>query len=352
MRVVVGLSGGVDSSVAAALLKEQGHDVIGVTMKLWNGKYKGGTKDACFSPHEQDDIDAAKKIADMLGIEHHVIDCADDYDKTIIQYFKDSYINGLTPNPCVRCNAEFKFGLLPLLAEKKLGKFDKFATGHYARVLYSDTACCYSLHMAKCIKKDQSYFLSRLSQDQLSKIMLPLGDFASKAEVRELARKYSFETADKDDSMDFYSGDIAELIDKPDEIGNIVDLNGRILGKHNGFWHYTIGQRHGLNISAAEPMYVVDIKSCHNAVVVGTRDQACKNSFKVKDIRWTTNDPSMTITVDVKIRSSGHNLYRCSLGMDGIVTSIEQDKPMFGVTPGQFAVFYCGDMVVGSGIIC
>lgn len=156
----------------------------------------------------------------------------------------------------------------------------------------------------------------------------------------------------KDDSMDFYSGNIAELLDKPNEICNIVDLNGKIIGKHNGFWHYTIGQRHGLNISSSEPMYVIDIKTRHNTIVVGTREQACKTSFKVKDIHWTNYDPKLDILVGVKIRSAGHNEYFCKLYKDGTIECIDENNQMFGVAPGQFAVFYSCEMVVGSGVIC
>ena len=359
MKIVVGLSGGVDSSVVAALLKAQGHDVIGVTMQLCDQANPHPGK-GCFCMSQLDEIETARRIAQKLGIEHHVIDCSKEYADTILKYFTNEYKAGNTPNPCVICNAKFKFGLLLKLIEEKIGKFDKFATGHYARVLYSESVNCYSLHAAHCREKDQSYFLSRLTQEQLAKVMFPLGEFESKEDVRALAVKYELETAEKEDSQDFYSGNKAELIE--DETfdlirgecvcGRVVDINGNKLGHHGGYWKYTIGQRHGFSCKSADPMYVLKILPETNTLVVGTKDQTYRSSFKVKDINWITADPSMTITVDVKIRSSGSNFYHCSLGMDGHVVCLESGKQMFGVTPGQFAVFYCGDMVVGSGVIC
>ena len=355
MKIVVGLSGGVDSSVVACMLKRQGHEVVGVTMKLWSGKYKGGSKDACFSPDEDKDIASAKALCDRLGIEHHVIDCSKEYDDTIIKYFKDSYASGKTPNPCVRCNAEFKFGMLPMMAKKKLGDFDKFATGHYASIELHNGK--FYLKKARCNEKDQSYFLSRLSQEQLSMALFPLGRVKSKNTTRRLAKMYGLDVADKPDSMDFYSGDVNELIGKPDQIGNILDQNMNVIGKHNGYWHYTIGQRKGLNVSSLVPLYVTDIKACHNAIVVGPIETAMKDHFKIENINWFVDysNEANTNKCNIKIRSNGktHRGYVVKYSIDTTLDdNIIMDEPMFGVTPGQLAVAYDDNgYVVCSGYI-
>lgn len=350
LRIAVGLSGGVDSSVVAALLKEQGHEVIGVTMKLCdsNNPHPGN---GCFCMSQLNEINTAKRIAEKINIKHYVIDCSKEYSDTILKYFRDEYKLGHTPNPCVVCNAKFKFGIFLDLIETKIGKFDKFATGHYAHVSRSPNGI-YSLNKARCTEKDQTYFLSRLSQKQLSKVMFPLGDFESKEDVREYAKKFGLETATKKDSQDFYSGNKMDLISDTPSItsGNVINSNGDVIGNHEGYWKYTIGQRHGFYCKSTEPMYVLKIFPETNTLMVGSKDQAFTSSFKVKDVIWLMNDPCMSVTVDVKIRSSGKNTYRCSLDMDGNVQSLNNEK-MFGVTSGQFAVFYSADLLVGSGVI-
>ena len=350
LRIAVGLSGGVDSTVVAALLKEQGHEVIGVTMQLCDS-HNPHSGQGCFCISQLDEIDTAKRIADQLGIEHHVIDCSKEYSNVILNYFRREYKLGHTPNPCVVCNEKFKFGLFLDLVEKKIGKFDKFATGHYAHVSYSPDGF-YVLNKARCKEKDQTYFLSRLSQKQLSKVMFPLGDFESKEIVREYAKRYNLETATKKDSQDFYSGNKIELISPTSDVtvGYVTNTNGDIIGHHAGYWKYTVGQRRGFSCRSSEPMYVLKIIPETNTLIVGTRKEAFTSSFKLKDIVWLMNDPCMSITVDVKIRSSGKNTYRCSLDMDGNITCLNNIK-MFGVTSGQFAVLYSTDMVVGSGVI-
>ena len=347
-KVLVGLSGGVDSSVTACIVTEEyGRDnVTGVTMKLWNGKYKGGSKDACFSQHEDDDIKCAERLCQKLGIQHLVIDCSEEYDNTIINYFRNSYKNGETPNPCIRCNAEFKFGLMPNLA-KKFVKFDKFATGHYCRIKNIDGK--YTLQMARNKKKDQSYFLSRLSQEQLITTLFPIGEIETKDQVREIARIFHLDVSEKDDSMDFYSGEINELLRFEPRIGDIVDLNSNIIGKHLGYWHYTIGQRHGLNISSKEPLYVVDIKPCQNRIVVGNKTQACCKSFKLKNINWFLDIKDNSKYYPIKIRSNGNFLNGKIIDNEIIL-----EKEAFGVTPGQTAVVYTkqtSGCIVCSGII-
>lgn len=349
MKIAVGLSGGVDSSVAALLLKEAGHEVTGVTMKLWrNGRYRGGERDACYGPHEAEDIDRASDLAHSLGIAYHVFDCSEEYERAIVGYFRETSLKGLTPNPCVMCNAAMKFGLLPQMARKDGLAFDRFATGHYARIVRTDggrLAVCRAVDT----KKDQSYFLYRLSQEQLAEIMFPLGDL-TKTEVRKIAAEHGLVTADRMDSQDFYSGDKDELIGAVDREGDIVDLAGKVLGRHNGFWHFTVGQRKGIGVFGPEPHYVIRLDACHNRVVVGNRSEAFTREFPVVDLKWMglaeRPDP---IVCKVKIRSTGEPVGPVTL-RHGICTA--DGEGLFGVAPGQSAVFYDDDgRIVCGGII-
>ena len=337
MKVAVGLSGGVDSSVAALLLKEQGHDVVGITMKLWRGQYKGGPRDACFGAGEAGDIAAAESFARQIGIEYCVFDCSEQYDKTIVSYFRETYLSGRTPNPCVFCNAAMKFGLLPRLAAEAGLAFDAFATGHYARVERRGER--WAILRAADESKDQSYFLYRLSQAQLARQVFPLGGM-TKREVREIARSRGLAAAEKPDSQDFYSGDTNELIGEPDRPGDIVDSSGRVLARHTGFWHYTIGQRKGLGIGGAgEPYYVIDLNACRNQVVVGRADEAVRTSLEVGDMNWVAIAPTdEPISCRVKVRSAGRLV-------PATLTAGRAEFPsgIAGVAPGQSAVFYGAD---------
>lgn len=351
MKVAVGLSGGVDSSVAALLLKEAGHEVVGITMKLWRpGVYKGGDRDACFGSHEEEDIARAARLAEQIGIDYKVYDCFDAYNQEIVAYFRDTYLAGRTPNPCVRCNAMLKFGLLPKLAKEAGCDFDKFATGHYARVAPSATGR-FAVLRAKDEAKDQSYFLYRLSQDQLARHVFPLGDL-TKGEVREIARTHGLSAADKPDSQDFYSGDPNELIGEPDRPGDIVNLEGKILGRHTGFWHYTIGQRKGLGIGGAgEPYYVIELNACRNQVIVGRATDAVKTSLAVADMNYVALPPAAAeteVACRVKVRSAGRLVPATLTGGTCCFPS-----GISGVAPGQSAVFYGADSdeILCGGII-
>ena len=340
MRIAVGLSGGVDSSVAALLLKEQGHEVVGITMQLWReGVYKGGDRDACFGAHEVEDIETARQLAAKLGIEYRTFDCFDSYNRNVIGYFRDTYLSGKTPNPCVRCNQILKFGLRPRRARESGLAFDCFATGHYARIERRGDR--YAICRGADASKDQSYFLYRLSQEQLAQTLFPLGGL-TKAEIREIARAHGLVTANRPDSMDFYSGDKNELIGAEDRPGDIVTLDGRKLGTHNGFWHYTIGQRKGLGIGGGTPYYVVDLNACRNQVVVGFAEDAVKTALSVVDMNYVALDPSENagtgepIPCFVKVRSAG--VPKGPAFLQGDVATFPEG--IAGIAPGQSAVFY------------
>ncbi len=349
LNIAVGLSGGVDSSVSALLLKEQGHHITGITMKLWRGQYKGGSRDACFGAGEDKDIETAAAFAKSIGIDYKVYDVSEEYDKTIISYFRETYLSGKTPNPCVRCNQLIKFGLLPGLARKSGLNFDKFATGHYARV--EKRGGRYALLRAVDEGKDQSYFLHRLSQEQLARHIFPMGNML-KADVRRIAHEYNLIAADKPDSQDFYSGDTSELIGEDARPGDIVDSSGKVLGRHNGFWRYTIGQRKGLGIGGAgEPYYVIDLNACRNQVIVGRLDDAVRTELTVEDMVWVSIPPmDEPIECRIKVRSAGVPRGNAVLKGNHCVFP----DGIAGIAPGQSAVFYAAssDEVLAGGIIC
>jgi tRNA-specific 2-thiouridylase len=344
MKYAVGLSGGVDSSVAALLLAERGENVVGITMKLWSGKFKGGERDACYGPKESEDIERAAELAHSLGIEYKVIDCSEAYEKAIVGMFRAISLRGETPNPCVFCNAAMKFGLLPRLARESGLVFDRFATGHYARITRVGER--FAVQRAADEKKDQSYFLYRLSQEQLSGVEFPLGGL-TKADVRKIAAEHSLSSADKADSQDFYSGDRSELIGAESKDGDIVDVSGRILGRHKGYWNYTVGQRKGLGAFGPNPMYVVKLDACHNQVVLGTREEAYVRKFNVDNLKWMAIEKTeKRISANVKIRSTGAPIGPVEFEK-GVCYAAGEG--LFGVAPGQSAVFYDSDGVILCG---
>ena len=353
MRILVGMSGGVDSATAAALLHSQGHEVTGCTMRLWRkgNHLHGGTRDACYGPGEAEDVEAARAVCNRIGIPFREFDCSRAYESTVIGYFREEFLAGRTPNPCVRCNASMKFGLLPEMARQSGLAFDRFATGHYARLRQGANGHM-QLLMAADRSKDQSYFLCGLSQEQLSGLLFPLGEL-TKGEVRRLARDFGLPVHDRPDSQDFYSGDTAELIGREDAIGEIVDdATGKVLGHHTGYWKYTIGQRKGLGVASTEPLYVVGINACRNEVRLGRKETAIRHSLRTGVFNWISiPQPIEPIACEVKVRSV-QNPVPCTLTplADGCCEAKFPDG-IFAVALGQAAVFYQGEVLLGGGSI-
>ena len=314
MKVAVGISGGVDSAVAALLLKAEGHEVVGVTMTL-------GRADEAKSLAE------AKAAAEKLGIELKVFDFSREWNSCVLDYIRTTYLGGKTPNPCVRCNETVKFGLLPQAAFE-MG-CERFATGHYARLVSRLSSPV--LLRAVDRSKDQSYFLYRVKPEILAKTIFPLGEL-TKEEVRAKARAFGLEVAEKGDSQDFCGGDPMRIVNEPDRAGEVVTVEGKVIGTHRGYWNYTVGMRKGLGIGGGTPYYVVALDAKNNRVIVGF-----KNDAVCYDLELTDTVGVIDKSLPVKVRSAGEP----RLLKDGIA----------GVAPGQSAVFYDGDVVVGGGII-
>jgi tRNA-specific 2-thiouridylase len=352
MKILVGLSGGVDSSVAAYILKQQGHEVIGATMSIW-GKdgmaTKAGHKNACYGPDEKEDIEEARKIAKQLDIPYYVFDCVEQYEQIVLDNFKSEYIQGRTPNPCVWCNALVKFGVLPHMAKLNGIEFDKFATGHYARVEEENGR--YVLKRGIAPHKDQSYFLYRLKQEQLQNIILPLGNY-TKDQIREIAREAGLEVAEKPDSQDFYDGDYNELLGVKEKEGNIVDLNGKVLGKHKGIWNYTIGQRKGIGVSSTEPLYVISLKKETNEVVIGPADKTFKKSLVAVNLNWIgIENLTEERKAQAKIRSTQQPVSVLLKPLTDGNVEVTFDELQKSIAIGQSVVFYDNDLILGGGVI-
>ena len=349
------MSGGVDSSVAAALLKEQGHDVKGVIMKIWDGtplpEEKG--KHACYGPGEGEDIDDARAVAELLGIPLLVVDLAQEYRELVLGYVRREYLGGRTPNPCVICNHRMKFGLLLDKTLRGALGGDRYATGHYVRVGLDPHSGRWRLEKGRDQAKDQSYFLYALDQQQLATACFPLGEL-QKAEVREHARRLGLPVKDKAESQDFVAGgDYTALLgEQACRPGEIVDGEGNLLGRHKGIGHYTVGQRKGLGLQTGRAFYVTRLDAAGNRVVVGSGDEVFARECVARELRWMGIEaPAQPLRITAKIRAS-HRAAEAQLiprGADRV--RIRFAEPQRAVTPGQAVVFYDGEAVLGGGII-
>ena len=344
-KIVVAMSGGVDSSVAAALLKQAGHQVTGITMQI------------CPPPKSiLDSVEDARKVADKLGIPHLIMDFSDVYAQKVIPEFCEEYSSGRTPNPCVRCNQYIKFGILHEKA-RELGA-DYIATGHHTRIEKDETKGLYLLKKGIDQGKDQSYFLYTLTQEQLRHSLFPIGNF-TKDKVREIARELGLPVATKPGSQEIcfipegdYANFLKDYIPRAAEPGPILDEQGSVLGNHRGIMSYTIGQRKGLGISAKEPLYVIAIEPRRNAIVVGSKDRILGDELIASRLNWIAiTKPTQPITVKAKIRYRHQEAEATVKPIDESRVSIKFKEPQMAITPGQATVFYNGDIVLGGGTI-
>ena len=348
-RILLGMSGGVDSSVSAILLKEQGYEVIGITMKLFEGEIDGS---CCNISSTMD----AKRVCDYLQIPHYTLNFKDEFKEYVIDDFINCYANCKTPNPCIECNKYLKFGSMYQKAQEL--KCDYIATGHYAKIEYSDKYKQNVLKKANAVAKDQSYVLYNIPKELLDKLKLPLGIYNSKEEIRKIAEQHNLPVAHKPDSQDICfipSGDYKAFLENNSDIksikGNIVDINGNILGTHTGLYKYTIGQRKGLGISNDVPLYVIGFNKEKNELIVGVEKELYIKEFIVSDVNWLLFDKlEKELIVYVKTRYSS-KAYKAKIIPYGNNIKVIYAEPQKSITVGQSAVFYMNDIVIGGGKI-
>ncbi|MEE8469754.1 MAG: tRNA 2-thiouridine(34) synthase MnmA [Dehalococcoidia bacterium] len=352
-RVAVGMSGGTDSSVAAALLKAQGHEVIGVTMTTWGGEPSpaGEARHGCYGPGEAEDVEDARRVAGIVGIPFHAFDLTTEYRSEVLDYFREEYSVGRTPNPCVRCNRRIKFGTLLRKVRESGIECDYFATGHYARVEHEDGRGRYLLRKAGDSRKDQSYFLCALTQEQLGRSLFPIGEY-TKEQVRNMASEFGLGVEDRLESQDFFDGGVSSLLGTGAHPGPILNRKGDVLGQHRGIPFYTIGQRRGLGVAAREPMYVTSIDPDRNSIVVGALDEVYDDTLIASELNWIAVEGLREpIEAKARIRYNHQEAEAVISPLDADRVHVKFRERQMAITPGQAVVFYEDDIVIGGGTI-
>jgi tRNA-specific 2-thiouridylase len=362
--IAVAMSGGVDSSTVAAMLCAEGHGVIGLTMQLWNQRrladkydYAEPVQGRCCS---LDDVYDARRVAESLGIPYYVVNQEARFEQDVVRPFVQEYLSGRTPIPCSLCNNHLKFDQL-LVTARQIGA-DLLATGHYARCEFDDERGRWLLKLPKDVAKDQTYFLFGLTQEQLSRTRFPLGGM-TKPEVRELAKQYGLALAEKPDSQEICfvpNGDYKKFLDAyledqgqvlPDTSGELVTTDGKVIGEHSGIHNFTVGQRKGLGVATGTPLYVIGLNGAERQVVVGRDEELWSNTLRARNLNWIAVDGLREpMRVSIKIRNK-HQAAPAVIEKSGEEVLATFDAPQRAITPGQAAVFYDGDTVVGGGWI-